>query len=301
MSAWTLAYERFDPDQEKLREALCTLGNGYFATRGAAPEAHADEVHYPGTYVAGVYNRLATDIAGRTVVNEDLVNTPNWLPLAFRIDGGDWFRLTTVDLLDYRQELDLRRGVLIRALEFRDPEGRHTKVTQRRFVHMRDPHLAALETTFLAVDWSGRLEVRSAIDGRVHNRGVARYQALRGDHLNPIESGGADDLIYLLVETNQSRVRIAEAARTRLRDDDAVERRLIEEAGYVAHEVLLPFGRPSRNRGEGRGPLHVPGPGHLRVRPRRPPGGAPGRGVRPPPGASHSRLAPPVATLPPRC
>ena len=35
-STWSLAYESFDPAQEGIREALCTLGNGYFATRGTA-------------------------------------------------------------------------------------------------------------------------------------------------------------------------------------------------------------------------------------------------------------------------
>jgi alpha,alpha-trehalase len=34
-------------------------------------------VNYPGTYVAGLYNRLRTPIAGRTLENEDLVNAPN--------------------------------------------------------------------------------------------------------------------------------------------------------------------------------------------------------------------------------
>ncbi|MEU1481951.1 hypothetical protein [Streptomyces sp. NPDC005760] len=29
--------------------SLCTLGNGYLATRGALPECAADDVHYPGT------------------------------------------------------------------------------------------------------------------------------------------------------------------------------------------------------------------------------------------------------------
>ncbi|KKN18759.1 hypothetical protein LCGC14_0952440 [marine sediment metagenome] len=70
-SRWTLVYEGFEPAQEGLREALCTLGNGYFATRGAADESAADDVHYPGTYLAGGYNRLSTDIAGRMVENED--------------------------------------------------------------------------------------------------------------------------------------------------------------------------------------------------------------------------------------
>ena len=47
-SPWSLVFNRFDPAQEGIREALCTLGNGYFATRGAAPGAVADGIHYPG-------------------------------------------------------------------------------------------------------------------------------------------------------------------------------------------------------------------------------------------------------------
>jgi trehalose/maltose hydrolase-like predicted phosphorylase len=66
---WLFTYEGFQPAREGLREALCTLGNGYFATRGAAPEAQADGLYYPGTYLAGGYNRLKTDLAGRVVEN----------------------------------------------------------------------------------------------------------------------------------------------------------------------------------------------------------------------------------------
>jgi trehalose/maltose hydrolase-like predicted phosphorylase len=69
MTDWQLLYDAFDPGGEPLREALCTLGNGYFATRGAAEEAHADDLHYPGTYLAGGYNRLQTEVAGRMIEN----------------------------------------------------------------------------------------------------------------------------------------------------------------------------------------------------------------------------------------
>ena len=96
---WSLVYEGFDPEKERLREALCTLGNGYFATRGAAPESEADPIHYPGTYLAGGYNRLKTDIAGRTVENEDLVNLPNWLLLSLRLEGANWLSIRAVDIL----------------------------------------------------------------------------------------------------------------------------------------------------------------------------------------------------------
>ncbi|MFQ5728978.1 MAG: glycoside hydrolase family 65 protein, partial [Waddliaceae bacterium] len=96
---WSLIYDEFIPEQEGLREALCTLGNGYFATRGAFPDMDADEHHYPGTYLAGGYNRLETEILGRVIENEDLVNMPNWLSLKFRIEGGDWFHLKAVKIL----------------------------------------------------------------------------------------------------------------------------------------------------------------------------------------------------------
>ena len=83
-----LRYQGFVPPQEGLREALCTVGNGYFATRGAAPESRADGTHYPGTYIAGCYNPLETKVAGRAVVTESLVNAPNWLPFTFAAGTG---------------------------------------------------------------------------------------------------------------------------------------------------------------------------------------------------------------------
>ena len=111
-SAWSLVFDGFDPAHEGIREALCALGNGYMTTRAAVPWAVADAVHYPGTYLAGGYNRLRTTIAGRVVEQEDLVNGPNWLALGFRMAEADWFDVRTVTLLAYRQELDLQRGLL---------------------------------------------------------------------------------------------------------------------------------------------------------------------------------------------
>ena len=238
MNEWNLVYDGFDPDREGLREALCTLGNGFFATRGAAPESVADAVHYPGTYLAGGYNRLETEIAGRVVENEDLVNLPNWLAVTFRIDEGDWFDLRKVELLSYRQELNMREGRLTRTVRFRDAKDRRTTLTQRRFVHMADPHLAALETSWLPENWSGRLEICSALDGRVENRGVPRYRKLNGKHLEPIETASVgSDAIHLKVQTSQSELRVAETARTRLfRSNQRITPpdSITEEPGYIA-------------------------------------------------------------------
>jgi beta-phosphoglucomutase family hydrolase len=149
-SAWSLVYEGFDPVREGMREALCALGNGYVTTRGAAVWARADDTHYPGTYFAGGYNRLRTDIAGRVVENEDLVNFPNWLALGFRIADADWFDARAVTMLSYSQALDLRRGMLFRTMCFEDDEGRRTTLKERRLVSMSDMHLGAVELALTA-------------------------------------------------------------------------------------------------------------------------------------------------------
>jgi trehalose/maltose hydrolase-like predicted phosphorylase len=46
---FTLSYDRFVSEEEGLREALTSTGNGYFCTRGAAEWEDAHDVHYPGT------------------------------------------------------------------------------------------------------------------------------------------------------------------------------------------------------------------------------------------------------------
>jgi alpha,alpha-trehalase len=245
VDAWAMTYEGFNPKEEKLREALCTLGNGYFATRAATPENSADDIHYPGTYLACGYNRLTTKIAGREVENEDLVNLPNWLPLSFRIEGGDWFDVSRVDLLDCRQTLDLKCGILRREVRFRDSSGRETLLLQRRLVHMKHQHLAALETTVKAINWSGRIEFRSALDGQVINAGVARYRDLNSQHLRPVEQKQVSaDTIFLKVETVQSELRIAQAARTRIypqgsHQETSIPRDNRQEDGYVEQSFAL--------------------------------------------------------------
>src|SRR5680860_516737 len=86
---WSITYDGYEPDKEGLREVLCALGNGYIVSRAAAADASADDVHYPGTYFSGGYDRLTTEIDGHQIENEDLVNLPNWLPLTMQIGEDD--------------------------------------------------------------------------------------------------------------------------------------------------------------------------------------------------------------------
>ncbi|MFC9930889.1 glycoside hydrolase family 65 protein [Streptomyces sp. NPDC127190] len=213
--AWTWEYDGYDPGRERLREALCTLGNGYVATRGALPECAADDVHYPGTYAAGCYDRLTSHIAGRLVENEDLVNLPNWLVLRFRLTDGPWLTPRTASVLEHRHTLRLDTGLLERRTRYDLGAGRVLALRQLRLVHMADPHLAALRTEFTAENFTADLDVEAALDGAVVNQGVQRYQDLDGHHLTSVHAGTAPspDTVWLRCRTRHSDIRVGMAAR----------------------------------------------------------------------------------------
>ena len=212
-----LTYDGFDAAEEGLRETLTSTGNGYFCLRGAAEWEDSDDVHYAGTYAHGIYDRETTMMGGHPVPNEDMVNLPNGLVLKLRVEGEEPVSLSNAELLSYRHEYDFRDALVSRELRFRDRAGRETTLRSRRFVSMDRMHQTALAWELVCENWSGRLELVSAIDGRVLNNGVARYRQLWGTHLDPQAPRiYGRDVIALKVRTRQSRIEIAEAARTRV-------------------------------------------------------------------------------------
>ena len=248
--AWTLSYDGFDPRLEGLREALFTVGNGFFATRGAASNERADGVHYPGTYVAGGFNRLTTQIAGRAVENEDLVNLPNWVPF----DVGtthkgevDWLNSRgSAEIVEYRQDLDLRRGLYRRLVRFRDAQGRLTRVDERRFIHMEHRHLAGQHVTVTAENWSGAATIRVAIDGGISNAGVSRYRPFNGHHLRTLEAVATADTMLLEVEMSQSHLHVVEASRVRFyRAEKSIDldRETASDSSSIRQQVKVELAR----------------------------------------------------------
>lgn len=240
MSDRSLVYDRLEGADEGVRETLCTLGDGHFATRGASARATADGTHYPGTYLAGGCNRLKSEIQGHEIENEDLVNIPNWLPLLFRIGDGPWLRPSETERLEERRELSLRDGVLIWTARLRDAEGRVTRREERRPVSMADPHVGAIELKLTAENWSGALTLRSAIDGGVINAGVPRYGAMNSRHLETLERVQTDaETVLLRSRMVQSRREIVLAARTRVTGGGNAERSLERLPDLIGQDIAL--------------------------------------------------------------
>ena len=98
-------------------------------------------------------------------------------------------------------------------------------------------HQAAIAWQLTAENWSGRVEVVAALDGRVLNQGVARYRQLEGRHLDPQGPRlSGPDVIALKARTRHSRIEVAVAARARVyrgEEELAVDRSTVQTQDYV--------------------------------------------------------------------
>ncbi|MEF2231320.1 MAG: beta-phosphoglucomutase family hydrolase, partial [Pseudodesulfovibrio sp.] len=239
---WYLTYSGFDPGDEKLRETLTCVGNGYLGTRGAYECECASYYFYPGTYISGVFNRTPSMIQGREIWNNDLVNCPNWLPVEFKVGAGEFASPLSMEILSYCHRLNMREGWMERNLVVKDQVGRITRISSRRVASMADPHLCALKFDFTPLNYSGHITLRSSIDGNVDNGGVARYASLNTRHLCRVAGGRAGDGIFLHMETTHSRYQIVMAAKSAVLEDGkplAPTRTVSQDRAKVAEEMRI--------------------------------------------------------------
>ena len=216
---WLLRYHDYDLEKERSREALLTVGNGYFGTRGALEESRANRVNYPGTYVSGLFNRLVSKVGDRDIENEDFVNIINWLPLSFRVGDGTWFGFgpdPSMTVRNMDRTLDFSTGELRREMVLEDSAGRRTRLVSSRFAGMDDPHRAGIRYALTPLNYDAPVEIRSEIRGDHRNAGVERYNDLNQQHLEPVSAELVAGRKELVVRTTSSGIAIATCGKTRV-------------------------------------------------------------------------------------
>ncbi|MBN3871623.1 beta-phosphoglucomutase [Nostoc sp. JL33] len=195
---WILIETQFDPEQLQSKETVFTIGNGYLGTRGSFEEGYPHGS--PATFIHGVYDDVP-------VVYTELVNCPDWLPLVV-IVNGDRFRLDQGEILRYDRQLDLRYGLLSRALRWRSPSGNTIDISFERFASLADPHVLALRCHLTPVDFDGLIEVQASINGYPENQGFNHWEGL--------DQGKTDQGIWLQRSTRNSRIELGMAAKVRI-------------------------------------------------------------------------------------
>lgn len=235
---WDVLFDRFDPDDERRREALLALGNGALLTRTASTSAGFEGHGYPGTYRAGLYDRRDDEAAGERVAHDVLVNLPDWLPLAVRVQGEEgWLSTATAEVLQYRHGLDTRRGLSCRDMLLRDKKGRRVWLRERRLVSMAQPRLAALRLEVELLDWEGTLEIRSALDGAVRNANWPQEMPGSRRMLAPCQAAKEGPALLLQTRLLRSGLAVALAACTEVVSGEITGRRAAMQDDGVAELI----------------------------------------------------------------
>jgi kojibiose phosphorylase len=149
----------FDLQRAKAVETLFTVGNGRLGTRGTLEEGHRGELS--GTHLSGVHDSYDSPVI-------DLVNAPDWLCLAVRVDGAR-LDVQSCSVVAHERTLDLRHGLLHRWTVFEDGEGRRTRLETLRFASFKDRHLCALRVDITPENHDSLITFESGIDGRRRN------------------------------------------------------------------------------------------------------------------------------------
>ena len=212
-NVWNIEYYGYTGGKrERSKESLLTVGNGYLGVRGALTESKASDDNYPGTYVASMYNKLVTEVAGRDVVNEDFVNLPNAQFITVQVEGAEIYEPNKNKVIELQRELNLQSSLLTTKMIGEDNQGNRFEIVTKKVANMENPHEYAISYTIKPLNFSKKITIISEIDAQIVNYGVERYRSLSSNHLNYILQEAVGTLSTLVIETNQSKTKVAQSA-----------------------------------------------------------------------------------------
>jgi kojibiose phosphorylase len=205
---WAVIETQFDPTQLHYKETVFTVGNGYLGTRGSFEEGYLGAMG--ATLIHGVYDDVP-------VVHTELANCPDWLPLVVIING-DRFRLDQGEVVSYRRQLDVRRGVLSRDVRWRSGSGDTVDIHLERFASLVDQHVLALRCQVTPLDFEGTIEVQASINGYPDNQGVMHWEWLnQGD----ITTSEGDRAAWMHLRTRNTGIELGMATRVTVSEANA--------------------------------------------------------------------------------
>ena len=186
------------------QEALLTLGNGYLGWRGAPLMSRYNDNHYPGLYVAGIFNQTTTKVNSRDIVNEDPVNFPNPQLLKIKVNQTE----ITVPYDQRKAVLDMREGNLTEELVYPVDSG-HLFVKTIKVCDPVSYHRLALKVE-ISLDFSAQVNVEMVLDGKIQNQNVARYRKFNSQEFKVVKT--SDHILQ--AKTLQSNIKFAVGAKT---------------------------------------------------------------------------------------
>lgn len=212
---WQITYLGFTEGKEEYaRESLLTVGNGFLGLRGTTPEMEITENTYPALYLAGLYDQAPSEVAGKTIYNEDFVNGPNLQKMYLIIDG-EQLVIENDHILYMKRQLNLENGLFESWIKFKLSDGKKIMIHTEKIASMAHVQQYALRYTIQPLNFSASAVFVSEADGDVYNYNVARYRSLTRHHLNIKKLWAEKNQVTLDSQTRNSKININQQAKLR--------------------------------------------------------------------------------------
>jgi len=142
---WRVVEREFSPTFLARTETIFATANGYLGMRGGFEEG--SPAYERGTFVNGFHETWPIPYGERqhafATTGQTMVNVPDGAIIRLYVDD-EVFDLGRATLLNYERALDLRAGILDRAVLWETPKGKQVQVCSRRLVSFADRHLAVV-------------------------------------------------------------------------------------------------------------------------------------------------------------
>ncbi|MCB1070072.1 MAG: glycoside hydrolase family 65 protein [Kiritimatiellae bacterium] len=216
---WVLTQDGWDAERSHYFETIFSQSNGYMGIRGYREEFDTAGRSIREGYLAGVFANLPP-VARELVIHDyewnsrQMVSLPELFSTWIVLDGGA-FCLTSGELKQYRQSLDMRNGVLSREVVWSDG-WRTTRIRFSRFLSAANPHLAVQKIEIEPLDWSGVAELFWDYDlsqKTIFRCGDPAKAQVPCAHFAVMEAQAEENGASGLVETDGTGHRIAFASR----------------------------------------------------------------------------------------
>ncbi|MFE6164839.1 discoidin domain-containing protein [Streptomyces sp. NPDC056486] len=177
---WTMTSTRIDAKDTYhafvgngyLGQRVAPNGTGYSDSGDAKTGWPLFTPRYDGSFVSGLYAHNKDTTENRQVA----AALPTWTPLTVSTGGPASKTFTSktsaARISQYRQSLDLRRGLVRTKLTWTAADGRATDLVYDVLADRTDPHVGAVRLR-MTPHWNGNAKVTDRIDGRGARRMTA--------------------------------------------------------------------------------------------------------------------------------
>jgi maltose phosphorylase len=168
---WKIVEEGFEAKHQRSSESIFSIGNGRFGQRANHEETYTGPT-LQGNYVAGIYYPDKTRVGwwknGYPEYFAKVLNSINWIGIRVWIDGEE-LDLAVCSTSNFRRELDMHKGLLIRSFDVTTLSGKQAHIESIRFCSMADDETAVIRYSVTPLNFDGVIRFTPSLDGDVHN------------------------------------------------------------------------------------------------------------------------------------